>query len=99
MPAAAASSLQGLAQPQMIHWTVVHVHLRHLQCGNGWQREYAAMHAAMLRGELPPRYMVVQGTNGLADSLVGAISMLYVAVLQVSNTQSICQPIEASYQS
>ena len=41
------------------------------------------MHAATLRGELPPRYLVVQGINGLADSMVAAVSMLYLAVLQV----------------
>lgn len=57
-------------------------HRRYLQCGDGWQPEYAAMHAAMLRGEVEPRFLVAQGMNGLADSMVGAISMLYVAVLQ-----------------
>lgn len=74
-----ASALQ--CTQNMVHGVLA----RHLQCGDGWQSRYTAMHAAMLRGELPPRYLVVEGIAGLADSLVGAVSMLYLAVLQVSN--------------
>ena len=62
--------------------------IRYLQCGDGWQSEYAALHAATLRGELPPRYLVVRGINGLADSMVAAVSMLYLAVLQVGRKHS-----------
>lgn len=40
------------------------------------------MHAAMLRGDMEPHYLVAIGENGLADSLLGAVTMLYIAVLQ-----------------
>ncbi len=40
------------------------------------------MHAAMLRGELEPRYLVAVGHNGLADSVIAAVSLLFVAILQ-----------------
>lgn len=55
---------------------------RTLECGSTWQAEYRDMHAAMLRGDIPPRYLVANGVNGLADSLTGATTMFYLAVLQ-----------------
>lgn len=41
----------------------------HLHCGDLWQSEYAAMHAAMLRGDVESRFLMAQGENGLADAL------------------------------
>ena len=41
---------------------------RALQCGTGWQRNYTRMHAAMLRGEVEPRYLAAIGENGLAGA-------------------------------
>ena len=72
-----------MGSPRLVDWVGAKMPIRYLQCGDGWQSEYAALHAATLRGELPPRYLVVQGINGLADSMVAAVSMLYLAVLQV----------------
>lgn len=38
---------------------------RTLHCGNGdWQRDYAQLHARMLRKEIDPRYIVAHGENG-----------------------------------
>lgn len=36
----------------------------------------------MLRGELEPRYLVAEGENGLADSVIGSMTPLFVALPQ-----------------
>jgi hypothetical protein len=36
-----------------------------LECGH-WQQNYTALHAAMLKGEIPPRWAIATGPNGLA---------------------------------
>lgn len=53
-----------------------------LQCGDLWQSEYAKLHAEILSGDVEPRYLVAEGENGLADSLVGLVTQLFVALLQ-----------------
>lgn len=47
-----------------------------------WQSEYTRMHAEMRSGDRDPRYLVAEGENGLADSLVGPVTLLFVAMLQ-----------------
>jgi hypothetical protein len=50
-------------------------------CGNNWQSEYARLHRNILAGRQPPRYLIALGTGGLADSLAGAITLFWVALL------------------
>lgn len=49
-------------------------------CGN-WQAGYSQLHADILAGRAPPRYAVAGGMSGLADNVVGAISVFYFALL------------------
>ncbi|CAN0164931.1 unnamed protein product [Phaeothamnion confervicola] len=50
------------------------------ECGN-WQAEYAQLHADILSGNLPPRYLVsVALEAGIADRLAGAVTQFYLAV-------------------
>jgi hypothetical protein len=49
-------------------------------CGN-WQADYARLHADILAGRAPQRYAVAHGDRGLADSMKGAVSVFYYAVL------------------
>lgn len=53
----------------------------HSSCGNNWQSEYAQLHRKILTGRQPPRYLIALGTGGLADSLAGAITLFWVALL------------------
>lgn len=53
-----------------------------LQCGDLWQSEYAPLHAAMLRGEMEPRYLVAEGENRQADSLIGSMTLLFATLPQ-----------------
>ena len=39
------------------------------------------MHSDVLAGRAPPKYLVVEGIEGLSDSLSLAAGMLYVAIL------------------
>jgi hypothetical protein len=36
-----------------------------IECGH-WQKDYTARHAAMLRGEIPAKWAIATGPNGLA---------------------------------
>jgi hypothetical protein len=49
-------------------------------CGN-WQADYAALHAGVLSGRRPWRTVVALGDSGLADNLVGAVTVFYFALL------------------
>ena len=50
------------------------------QCGN-WQQEYAHLHREIVAGKAAQRYMIAKPSNGLADSLACAVTVLYIAVL------------------
>lgn len=52
-----------------------------LQCGS-WHKEYAEMHADVLAGRRPPRYLIsLSPQTGIADRLVGMVTQLYLAIL------------------
>eukprot|EP00887_Chlorella_sp_A99_P002550 scaffold6.g2550.t1 len=55
-------------------------HLYEGSCGT-WQTRYAGLHARVLSRHEVQRYVVAAGTGGLADSLVGAITLFYFALL------------------
>ena len=51
-------------------------------CSAGsWGPEYARLHSDVLAGRAPPKYLVVEGIEGLSDSLSLVAGMLYVAIL------------------
>ncbi|KAL3130709.1 hypothetical protein ABBQ38_000058 [Trebouxia sp. C0009 RCD-2024] len=50
------------------------------QCGS-WGPEYARLHSDVLAGRASPKYLVVEGIEGLSDSLSLVAGMLYVAML------------------
>jgi hypothetical protein len=52
---------------------------RRSRCGQ-WRQPYAALHARILAGTAPPRYLFHLCDEGLADCAVGAASALYLAV-------------------
>ena len=70
--AVAALALVGTARCQRI------AH-RRSRCGQ-WRQPYAALHARILAGKAPPRYLFHLCDEGLADCAVGAASALYLAV-------------------
>ncbi len=52
------------------------------QCGN-WQDAYSALHQDILRGRAPQRFAVARGfsSSGLADTLIGAVTVFLFALL------------------
>lgn len=46
-----------------------------------WGPEYARLHSDVLAGRASPKYLVVEGIEGLSDSLSLVAGMLYVAML------------------
>ena len=70
--AAVALTLLGAAICQQLNH-------RRPRCGQ-WRQPYAALHARILAGAAPPRYLFHLCDEGLADCAVGAASALYLAV-------------------
>src|SRR6056297_3895 len=72
------------------------------RCGD-WQEEYMALHRQILAGERPPRYLIaVLPHYGLADQLVGIITLFYWAFLtgrafQISTGGQPLPPLEAAF--
>jgi len=50
-------------------------------CPTAWATSYTSVHADIIAGRLPPRYLVHTCSSGFADCVVGAVTALYLAVL------------------
>ena len=51
-------------------------------CPSPWRDAYASLHASILSGRLPPRYLYSVASNtGASDRMAGTVSLLYWAVL------------------
>ena len=72
------------------------------RCGD-WQEEYMELHRQILAGERPPRYLVaVLSQSGLADQLVGVMSLFFWALLtgrafQITVGEQPIPPLEAAF--
>ena len=72
------------------------------RCGD-WQEEYMELHHQILAGERPPRYLVaVLSQSGLADQLVGLMSLFFWALLtgrafQITVGEQPIPPLEAAF--
>jgi hypothetical protein len=73
-----------------------------LRCGD-WQEGYMELHRQILAGERPPRYLVaVLSQSGLADQLVGVMSLFFWAYLtgrafQITVGEQPIPPLEAAF--
>ena len=53
----------------------------HVYVSGSWGSEYARLHSDVSAGRAPPKFLVVEGIEGLSDSLSLVAGMLYVAML------------------
>ncbi len=72
------------------------------RCGD-WQEDYMKLHREILAGERPPRYLVaVVSQSGLADQIVGIMTLFFWALLtgrafQITVGEQPVPPLEAAF--
>lgn len=50
-------------------------------CGRGWAEKYTRLHSDIVSGKRPPKFLVAECHSGIADSLKGIQTLLWLAIL------------------